>query len=306
MPRVSAAGDLVFAAIDNRISVWGVGLDAQGKASGVPERLTADAGEGNDVRLSRDGKKMVFSSRRSGNNEVWMKDLETGKAAAVVTAPQTCSHAKSPPTARALSTGRSRSRRALHISRDSKAACPAALRGLLRVRCFLRRYEDPDLHPAGDTTGNGAARPRTGGRTDLLKDSKYDLADHALSPDGHWIAFRANLSPEQQRLFVIPVRTEGPPVEEKDWIAVSDARQLNYSPRWSPDGSRLYFISGRDGHRCIWAQRLHPSTRQPAESPSLRITSTRRATSSGSARALTSRTPGWSCGWRTPGPISGR
>jgi hypothetical protein len=108
---------------------------------------------------------------------------------------------------------------------------------------------------------------RTGGRTDLLKDSKYDLADHAFSPDGHWIAFRADLSPAQQRLFVIPVRAEGPPVEEKDWIAVSDARQLNYSPRWSPDGSRLYFISSRDGYRCIWAQRLHPSTRQPAGEP---------------------------------------
>jgi len=27
------------------------------------------------------------------------------------------------------------------------------------------------------------------------------------------------------------------------------------APQWSPDGEILYFISARDGHRCVWARR---------------------------------------------------
>ena len=38
-------------------------------------------------------------------------------------------------------------------------------------------------------------------------------------------------------------------------------------PRWSPAGSLLYFISHRDGFRCIWAQRLDPLTRRPKDAP---------------------------------------
>jgi hypothetical protein len=30
-----------------------------------------------------------------------------------------------------------------------------------------------------------------------------------------------------------------------------------HKPRWSPNGGMLYFVSERDGHRCIWAQRLN-------------------------------------------------
>ena len=33
---------------------------------------------------------------------------------------------------------------------------------------------------------------------------------------------------------------------------------------WSPDGKLLYFLSERDGFRCIWAQRLDPATKHPS------------------------------------------
>ncbi|MEJ7606692.1 MAG: hypothetical protein WKF37_10585 [Bryobacteraceae bacterium] len=32
---------------------------------------------------------------------------------------------------------------------------------------------------------------------------------------------------------------------------------------WSPDGKTLYFTSGRDGHICLWAQRIEPGSLQP-------------------------------------------
>ena len=33
---------------------------------------------------------------------------------------------------------------------------------------------------------------------------------------------------------------------------------------WSPDGNLLYFLSEREGFRCIWAQRLDPATTHPS------------------------------------------
>jgi len=33
---------------------------------------------------------------------------------------------------------------------------------------------------------------------------------------------------------------------------------------WSPDGNLLYFLSERDGFRCVWAQRLNAVTKHPS------------------------------------------
>jgi hypothetical protein len=44
------------------------------------------------------------------------------------------------------------------------------------------------------------------------------------------------------------------------------ARWLS-SPRWSPDGSRVYYISARDGFVCIWAQAVDPATKAPRGEP---------------------------------------
>ena len=38
-------------------------------------------------------------------------------------------------------------------------------------------------------------------------------------------------------------------------------------PAWSLDGNVLYFVSERDGFRCIYAQRLTPDTKEPMDHP---------------------------------------
>jgi len=37
--------------------------------------------------------------------------------------------------------------------------------------------------------------------------------------------------------------------------------------RWSPDGRLIYYVSDRDNYRCLWAQRLAETTRQPVGAP---------------------------------------
>jgi hypothetical protein len=42
---------------------------------------------------------------------------------------------------------------------------------------------------------------------------------------------------------------------------------LHDKSRWSPDGNLLYYLSERDGFRCIRAQRLDPATKRPVGAP---------------------------------------
>jgi hypothetical protein len=52
-----------------------------------------------------------------------------------------------------------------------------------------------------------------------------------------------------------------------EWIAVTDGRNNDDKPQFSPDGNTVYFTSTRDGSLCIWAQRLDPATKHPLGQP---------------------------------------
>jgi hypothetical protein len=71
---------------------------------------------------------------------------------------------------------------------------------------------------------------------------------------------------EGKREFIAPFRG-ATPVKEDEWIAITDGTTLTDAPRWSPSGNELYFISSRDGFTCIWGQRLEPRTKHPQGEP---------------------------------------
>ena len=88
------------------------------------------------------------------------------------------------------------------------------------------------------------------------------LTDGRFSPDGKWMAFHARSKNTTAQVFVVPV--DGAlPVPRERWIAVTDGSSEEMEPAWSPNGELLYFLSDRDGFRCIWARRLHGAGKQP-------------------------------------------
>src|SRR5262249_12895572 len=54
---------------------------------------------------------------------------------------------------------------------------------------------------------------------------------------------------------------------QNEWVPITDGKQLDREPRWSPDGNLLYFLADRDGTRGIFGQRLDPMTKHPIEGP---------------------------------------
>ena len=86
-----------------------------------------------------------------------------------------------------------------------------------------------------------------------------------LSPDGRLLTFSALRPGRARRLYLVPFT--GEPVPEKDWTVLVDGSDLDRQPFWGPSGNIVYFMSDRDGSRCIWAQRVDTSNRQPLGAP---------------------------------------
>jgi Tol biopolymer transport system component len=198
---------------------------------------------------------MVYRSNRDGRGCVWLQDFETGKKT------EHCTDAVNtlPP----------------YISPGGKRAFYWAGRTVLVMdagggkeqficrRCrpgpwladeqrLLIQYNDGRVavKDPGDPEGR-----------DVLRSGKRKLEDPEPSPDARWIAFHTT-DRRGAQIFVAPFRhTE--PVLEKDWIPITDASAIDRNAHWSPGGNLLYFLSDRDGMRCIWAQRIDPRTGRP-------------------------------------------
>jgi Tol biopolymer transport system component/DNA-binding winged helix-turn-helix (wHTH) protein len=99
-------------------------------------------------------------------------------------------------------------------------------------------------------------------QTTLLAHPKYSLVLAHFSPDNRWASFTVRVQPNRAWIMIAPI--DGPlPVSEGSWIKVSEDNEAEDAGIWSPDGKTLYFTSSRDGHVCLWGQRIDPNSHQP-------------------------------------------
>jgi eukaryotic-like serine/threonine-protein kinase len=113
-----------------------------------------------------------------------------------------------------------------------------------------------DIHILDVATGE--ARP-------LLQHPEFQLTMPRLSPDGRVLSFTEVRPGSARRIYVVP--STGEPVPENEWSLILDGTHLDRQPAWSPSSDIIYFLSDRDGTRCIWAQRVDTSTRKAVGQP---------------------------------------
>lgn len=68
----------------------------------------------------------------------------------------------------------------------------------------------------------------------------------SLSPDGRYVAYSAPISGGGQEIFLLPV-------DGGREVNITQSRAIDWWPVWSPDGSRVLFLSDRTGSISLWS-----------------------------------------------------
>ncbi len=254
----TASGRLVYSSLSLNIDIWALPIDAErGTPAGALYPLTRQTSVEDYPSISFDGKRLAYVRRQSDTWFLRIRDLPDGAERTLVSANSTLmvSHISG-----------DGSRLVYSDFADSIYTIGAA-GGTVDRLCqscgiatgiapdggyaLIEPLEPPEHVVLVDTqTKKTRNAIQTGGGPGSL------LSAAKPSPDGSWIAFLGETGAVgRSRLFVAPFDPQRP-VGSAAWIPVTEEKTEDHSPAWSPKANLLYFLSDRDGFRCIWAQAL--------------------------------------------------
>ena len=259
-PSLGASGRLVYASLVENVDVWSMALDAAGdKPPGEPQRLTQDAASDSRPSISLDGRLAVFLSNRAGPQNAWLKDLLTGREAPLTVDPSN----KGNTLIAANGT---------HVAYSAEGST------------YLMALRPGGQHGLPEPGTPEKVCEKCGSLSDLSPDGRkllyynpamlFDISSRAkktvlfgpgvvldprFSPDQRWVAFHRLDGAPRRQILVAPLE----PTPPEQWIAITEGDAMDRYPTWSADGNLLYWVSERDGFRCLAARRLHPATKKP-------------------------------------------
>jgi serine/threonine protein kinase/Tol biopolymer transport system component len=258
----SAGGRMAFSSLEWKPAVWTQALDAEhGIAKGEAEAVTIDEPSSMSPSLSADGRYLVYLSNQLGSRSVRVRDLISGRTITLVASPSAFFNPRIsgdgsivaysdhngnifsiPRAGGAVETVCAGCGTTMAVSPDGK-----------RISYEPEQSEDLTYYDVD-------RRARV---TVAQRQEDSVLTDGRFSQDGKWMAFHARTKKTTAQVFVVPL--DGVlPVPRSRWIEVTDGGSEEMEPAWSPNGDLLYFLSDRDGFRCIWARRLNGADKRPS------------------------------------------
>ena len=270
-PASSPTGTMAFSSATVTTGIWRAALK-RSVVGGEPVKLTKGVNFDAYPSVSEDGKKMVFLSERSGRRNIWLHDMVSGKETQLTPG----SNIEDQPKI----SGDGKTIAYLEIHKDARHLLVLTATADGKFGTPEQICENCGI-PNDMTMDGKLILLESGGppHSPLLMDWRarktHQLIDWGaakkgfayaptLSHDRKWVAFHTSDGrSEVRQIHVIPVLPEDRKVEMKDWIPITAGTSLDREAVWSPDGSTIYFLSERDGFRCIWEQPLNPLTKRP-------------------------------------------
>jgi len=249
-------------------SLWKQQLD-----SPVAEQLTVGPGYDYQPDCSPDGRWVVYSSYAHDAIELWVLNLDTQQSRQLTSGGAVNVEARFSPDGKRIAFVSTSYRKHFHIfiAQFANGELTDIKRLTGETHSDLPRYYysefDHEISPAwspdgaelifvsnrGHIYGTGGfwrmkAEPGAEAREIHYEETAWK-ARPDFSPDGKRIVYASYLGQQWHQLWVMPA-------------AGGDAFPLSYGdfdnvdPRWSPDGTRIAFISNRDGNTSLWTQEI--------------------------------------------------
>lgn len=236
------------------------------------QQITFDEAFTEFVYLSRDGRRLLFSSDRAGNQDIWMMPIDGGETVRLTSDPAPDWQPRWSPDesqiafysfrtgTREIWTMPSTGGPATQLthgnqpSRDSRATVPD--RQIAFNAC-------PDWSPTGReiafvSLSNGRGQiwimPAVGGTARRLTAEEAIYGCPTWSPDGHWLAFFSLRAGKRGGLWRISAQGGEPEY-------LGEGRGT--SPRWSRDGDHIYFVGAEERTGNVWAFSLKTHAEEP-------------------------------------------
>jgi serine/threonine protein kinase len=268
-PSVDDNGRLVFSAVTSSMDLWQLPLDVtHGTGRGEPVALTRDLAADALPSMSVDGQKLVFLSTRLGNRDVWLRDLKSGNEFPLTKTPGDETQPVIAPDGSRVLYGVLQDGRMSTFVVSTDGGIPERLCDDCGAPSDWSHDGRTVLLQTWRTTPRfsiSAVDVQSRKISEILAQKDWLLFRGHFSPDDKWIVFHT-YSSRGTRTIIAPFRGTTA-VDERDWIVVADERSYNDAPRWSADGNLIYYLDDRDGSRCLWAQRLNPTTKRPEGEP---------------------------------------
>jgi len=262
----ASGGVLAFTSRESGSHIWSLPFDLnRGKPTGASERITDGPGDRGFPSLAKNARLIAFFFNQSGRTNIWKRDLVTGTESMVASSSALQRFPVISPSGAkiAFAVNEEDGTRTVYVAAtgsEPEKVCDGCVRPT-----DWSSDEKTLLIFAGTPYQVNLLNVATHQQTVLLKHpTDYLLYGH-FSPDNRWISFTIRTSPTRARVAIAPFA--GPqPIPESAWITIADVWTEDWA-NWSPDGRTLYFPSERDGHRCLWGQRIDTVTHRPVGGP---------------------------------------
>jgi Tol biopolymer transport system component len=264
-PSQGPQGRLVFARLVESLNIWSVrlspGLDPALAPVPVRQGPFLDAAPW----VTPDGRKMAFISNSQGGEQVWVSDLDTGRAQ------PTTNHTSLKIFPILDASGERLAYTEVEKQRYAIYTMPAGGGQPTRVcdDCGQTRSWVPGtdriLYQSGSPSTFWTVDVDTGAKRQVAAYAGFGIYSPRFSFDGRWLVFHARVHPDASRIYIAPFDGAVSPVS--DWTDVTSGDFDDDKPRWGPGDRSIYFLSLRDGFRCLWERPLDPATKVPAGEP---------------------------------------